>query len=337
MKQLVVGFLKVAVPLGIGLYLVHYFYSGLSEAQRAELFEAFRRADPFWLVVATVVGWLGHVLRAWRWEVLLEPLGYRTRFWDRYNAVMSGYFMNLFIPRAGEASRAVALQRSQGVPFAQGFGTIMAERVVDTLLLLAIAGITVLLQFERIDLFKERIAAFRADQGPAAEEGFPWMWVIAAVLVVAGVAAGSMAYRSEAVRARIRTAGAGFFDGLRTVFKARRKGAFILGSFAIWGSYLLMFQLGLYCLPTTAEVPLAGVLAGFVAGAIGIVLVQGGIGVYPAFVGLILTIYMGLPAEGMVQPDALAIGWLLWLVQTLMIVVLGGLSLLLTTFSKRDR
>ena len=85
----------------------------------------------------------------------------------------------------------------------------------------------------------------------------------------------------------------------------------------------------------TAEVPWAGILAGFVAGAIGIVLVQGGIGVYPAFVALIVSVYMAPPeGGGLLRPEALAMGWLIWVAQTLMVIVLGGLSLLLISRSK---
>ena len=63
---------------------------------------------------------------------------------------------------------------------------------------------------------------------------------------------------------------------------------------------------------------------------IGIVLVQGGVGVYPAFVALMMGIYMDVPeGGGLIRPDALAMGWLLWVAQTLMFIVLGGLSLLL--------
>ncbi len=85
----------------------------------------------------------------------------------------------------------------------------------------------------------------------------------------------------------------------------------------------------------TSTVPLAGIMAGFIAGSIGIVLVQGGIGVYPAFVGLIVSMYMpAVEGGGAIQPDALAMGWLLWAAQTNMLIVLGGLSLLLAA---RDR
>jgi hypothetical protein len=68
-------------------------------------------------------------------------------------------------------------------------------------------------------------------------------------------------------------------------------------------------------------------LAGFVAGTIGIVLVQGGIGVYPAFVGLILTAYLAPEDYAGILPDALALGWIIWTSQTVLMIILGFISL----------
>ncbi|MBS1941804.1 MAG: flippase-like domain-containing protein, partial [Bacteroidetes bacterium] len=319
----------------IGVWLVFYFYDALDARQREELFAAFRQADMRWMALATLVGWLSHVSRSWRWRYILEPLGYKPGFWNCYHAVMAGYFMNLFIPRAGEASRAISLYRTEKVPFEQGFGTIMAERAVDMLMLLAIAGCTVLLQLEKLDLFKERIAAFRSTQGTTVEEGGSWgLWIAIAVgmLLLAGF---YFLVTRPNLRARFRDLVQGFGQGLRSVFRTKDRGGFILHTVLIWAAYVGMFQLGFYALPETAGVPFAGILAGFVAGAVGIVLVQGGIGVYPAFVALIVSIYMAAPAGGgYIRPDALAMGWLLWVAQTLMLIVLGGLSLLLLTLKR---
>lgn len=332
MKKAVLGFLKVAAPLAIGVYLVLYFYEALSAEQRAQLFEAFREADLTWLVLATIIGWCSHAARAWRWGYLLEPLGHRTGFWNRYHAVMVGYFMNLFIPRAGEVSRPASLYRLEKVPFEQGFGTILAERVVDMVLLLLIAFLTLVMQLDKIDLFRARIDSFRSASGTGAVNGSgTWAYVLLGLAVVGLVVGLVLLQRNPRLRARAMDLLRGFGEGLRTVFRTRHKAAFVLYSVLIWVCYFAMFQVGFQCLPTTAEVPLAGVLAGFVAGAIGIVLVQGGIGVYPAFVGLIVSVYMAPPeGGGLIHPHALAIGWLLWLVQTLLLIVLGGLSLLLS-------
>ena len=59
-------------------------------------------------------------------------------------------------------------------------------------------------------------------------------------------------------------------------------------------------------------------------------------GVYPAFVALIVSMYMPAPeGGGLIRPDALAMGWLIWVAQTLMIIVLGGVSLLLISRNRK--
>lgn len=332
MRKALVNFLKIAIPLAIGVWLVFKTYNDLSEAQKSELFAAFRQADMRWLILATIVGWLAHVSRGWRWRYLLSPLGHRPGFWNCYHAVMIGYFMNMFIQRAGEASRAVSLYRTEKVPFEQGFGTILAERVVDTVMLAGIGIVTVLFQLDKIDLFKARIEQFRAAQGPAEDDGFPWFTVILVIIGLAMVAGTFFVITRPTLRARFMELLRGFGQGLRTVLSTKQKGAFILHTLFIWGAYLAMFKVGFHCLPSMVDVPFAGILAGFIMGAVGIVLVQGGIGVYPALVALTVGMYMAPSAGGeLLRPDALAMGWLLWGAQTLMIIVLGGLSLLLVT------
>ena len=337
MKKLLFNTLKVVVPIALGVWLVYYSYAQLDEKQRGELFDAFRQADLRWLAAVLVLGWLSHVSRAWRWRYLLEPLGHRVRFWSSYHAVMAGYFMNMLLPRAGEASRAVTLYRLESVPFERGFGSILAERAVDMVMLLGITGVTLLLQLDKLDMFQERILAFRAGQATDAVEpdGTNWVLWVGGAFVLALIGAAYIVWSRPALRARAMDGVRGFIAGVGSVFRTKDKGAFLLHTFLIWGLYVAMFLLGFEALPSTSDVPLAGLLAGFIAGSVGIIMVQGGIGVFPAFVALIVGLYMAPPeGGGLIRPDALAIGWLLWLVQTAMLIGLGGLSLLLAA---RDR
>lgn len=335
MKSKLIDILKVAVPLGIGVWLMFYFYNALAPAQRDQLFIAFKQANLWWLLLASFVGWLAHASRAWRWRYLLKPLGYEPGFWNCYHAVMNGYFMNMFIQRAGEASRAVSLYRTDKVPFEKGFGTILAERVVDTAMLALIGVITVLFQVDKIDLFKSRIAAYRATQDPAQASGFPWFTIILVAVGAVALVGAYLIFTRQALRARFMDLMRGFGEGLRAVLSTKQKGSFLAHTLFIWAAYLGMFKVGFYGLPTLADVPFAGILAGFIAGAIGIVLVQGGLGVYPALVALTVGMYLPASMSGeLLRPDALAMGWLLWLAQTLMIIVLGGLSLLLTALKR---
>ncbi len=335
MKKALINALKIIVPLGIGVWLVYKQYHDLSADQRTELFTAFGQADLLWLGLATVVGWLAHVSRGWRWRYLLEPLGHRTSFWNCYHGVMIGYFVNMFIPRAGEASRAISLYRTENVPFEKGFGTILAERVVDMVVLLGLAAVALVLQLDKLHLFQDRIAEFNRSQSGSSVSGTNWGWWVLAGVLLLGLVAGYFIYTRPALRARFMDTLLGFMEGLRTVFSTRKKTLFVLHTLFIWAAYLGMFQVGFYCLPSMQGMPFAGILAGFIAGAVGIILVQGGIGVYPAFVALIVGVYMPAPdGGGLLRPDALAMGWLLWSAQTLMIIVLGGLSLLLMALKK---
>ncbi|MDQ3101044.1 MAG: flippase-like domain-containing protein [Bacteroidota bacterium] len=335
-KNTVISVLKVVVPLALGVWLVIYFYDQLDEQQREDLFISFRQANWYWLLLSVVFGWFSHLSRAWRWRYLLDHLGYKVDIWNSYNATLSGYFMNMILPRAGEATRAVMLTRAEGVPFERGFGTIMAERAVDMLILLSIAAITIALQMDKLEMFRQRINSFQADQVVSTEgsSGIS-LWIILIAAIVILTIAFLVATR-PAFKARLSSAASGFWAGLRSVFQTRHKGMFVLHTLLIWSLYIAMFWVGFFALPTTASVPFAGVMAGFIAGSVGIVLVQGGIGAYPAFVALIVSVYMSVPeGGGIIRPDALAMGWLLWAAQTIMIIVLGGVSLLLISRKRR--
>ncbi|MDX9750248.1 MAG: lysylphosphatidylglycerol synthase transmembrane domain-containing protein [Flavobacteriales bacterium] len=330
MKKALAGALRIGVPLALGLWLVYYFYRQLGMQQRAELFQAVRDAHWGWLLLSIGIGWCSHLSRAWRWRYLLGPLGHDVRLANAYHATMAGYFMNLLLPRAGEASRAMVLQRTEGVPFTKGFGTILAERAVDLIGLGLIGAITLLLQLDKLDLFRARIAAFRGADGAHANELPAWLPVVAVIVALALLAGAWAVWRRPAWRERLRLIVAGLWEGVRSVLHTPHRGWFILHTALIWTLYVAMFAVGFLAVDGMREVPLAGIMAGFVAGTLGIVLVQGGIGVYPAFVALIVGIHLAAPADGsLVRPDALALGWLLWAAQTAMIIVLGGLSLLL--------
>lgn len=333
MRKALIGGLRIAIPIALGIWLVWYFYQQLDERQRKDLFAAFRQAQWGWLVLSLLIGWGSHMSRAWRWRYLLSPLGHRASFWNTYHAVMAGYFMNLLLPRAGEASRAVLLDRTERVPFEHGFGTILGERVVDMVMLLGIATITLALQVDKLDLFQARIDAFRADQAPVEEStsSTPWLLLMVAAFAIALIAGTYLLITRPALRLRLRQALRGLYAGLTAVLRTPHKGWFIAHTLLIWLLYVAMFAVGFLALPGTSAVPIAGVMAGFIAGSLGIILVQGGIGVYPAFVALIVSVYMPTPdGGGLLQPEALAMGWLLWVAQTVMVIVLGGLSLLLT-------
>ena len=57
---------------------------------------------------------------------MLAPLGYKPRLANNFMAVSIAYLMNIFIPKSGEVSRGIVLDKYEKIPFSAGFGTIRA-------------------------------------------------------------------------------------------------------------------------------------------------------------------------------------------------------------------
>lgn len=331
MKSKIIAALKIILPLSFGFFLIWLFYDALCEDQKGDLFTAFKKANYWWVALAMLFSFASHVSRAYRWRYLLDPLGYKVSFWNAYHALMIGYIVNLILPRAGEASRAGILAKTEKVPFQKGFGTILAERAVDVVMLGIIGVISLALQLDKIDLFKAKIDAFNAPgEGCGNTAIFSILGAVVKWGVIIGVIGGIILFIAKpGIRMKIRDFIRGIFEGIFAIFKTKFKLHYIGHTLFIWVMYILMFSICFYALESTAKLGLDAVLAGFVAGTIGIVLVQGGIGVYPAFVGLILTTYMAPADFAGIFPDALAIGWIIWTSQTLLMICLGLISLAL--------
>ena len=124
------------VPLLLGFGLIYYQYTTLSVEELNKIKSCFQQADYFYIFLSLFIALLGYWARAYRWKYSLLHLGYQTDFKNDLMSVCVSYFMNLTIPRSGEITRAALLKRYENVPFDKGFGTIVAERIVDLLIFL---------------------------------------------------------------------------------------------------------------------------------------------------------------------------------------------------------
>jgi len=329
MRSKIISGLKIILPLGFGVFLIWLFYDALCEDQKKDLFEAFGKANYFWVFTALIFAFLSHLSRAYRWRYLLSPMGYKVRFWNAYHALMIGYIINIVFPRAGEASRAGVLSRTEKVPFQKGFGTILAERAVDVFMLGIVSLIALGLQYDKIELFQHKIETFNEGMSQCGNGAiFDILGAVVKYAIIVGfIGAVVLVVFKKSFRTKIIDFVKGLFEGVFSIFKTDQKLPFIGHTFFVWIMYVANFTACLYALDSTAALGWDAILAGFVAGTLGMILVQGGIGVYPAFVGLILTIYMASPDYSGILPDALAIGWINWTAQTIMMILLGLISL----------
>ena len=233
----------------------------------------------------------------------------------------------MVIPRAGEPGRAGVLHRKGGVPFQKGFGTIIAERAVDLLFLSAIGLVTLYFQWKNLDLIQQRVQLYSGKSGENTQSSGWMMWILVALGVLAVL---SIIYviRNPSFRNKVYELLKGLWEGISSIRKSESIGAFVFFSVLIWVIYILMFWVCFWALPETSQTPPGGIMAAFIAGTLGIVFVQGGIGVFPALVGIVVTTYLFTDFEQPVHPVGFALGWIIWLSQTISIIVLGLISLI---------
>lgn len=302
--------LKIILPLGVGFLFLYLSYQSTTADERTKVIESIQNADYRFVLLSVLFAALSHFSRAYRWLFLLQPLGYRPQLINTILTVMIAYLANLGIPRSGELLRATALCNYEKFAFEKVFGTIVAERAIDLLLLLAFILFALFLQF---DLIWELLQLHQVN---------PFLLILIGVTSLFGfiVMRHVFTQSNHAIVLKIKALFLGFWEGISTLKTMQNKGVFIFHTIFIWGMYLSMFYVIKWSLPVTYEMTWAMVIPAFVAGGLAISATNGGIGIYPYTVALVLGGF------GITQEAGLAFGWIMWSSQTLMILTFGALS-----------
>jgi hypothetical protein len=196
--------------------------------------------------------------------------------------------------------------------------------VIDLLSLILVLLVTVLMQLEVLgDFFYRNIVERFLEHfhGGGDYKGVMLVLLAAVVLVIAYFLL--RAFRTTRWYHKLRSMVLGIRDGIVSLGKLQHKGWFVFHTLLIWISYLLMVYVGFYCLDSTSHLGLGAALAVLAFGSIGMIVTQGGIGAYQLIVARTLLLY------GITEGVGYAFGWISWLAQTLLIVVLGFLCMLL--------
>lgn len=309
--------LKIVLPILLGVFLIWY---SLSKVSFSELLVYFKNADYFYVILGMIFGLLSHLSRAYRWRFQLEPMGYKVKLPNSIMAVFATYLINYTIPRAGEVARASILTTYEDVPFEKGFGTIVAERVADLIVVMGIVIVTLFLQFDFIMTFLTQ--AFNPKSLIVVFLGL----LLAVVIFIVYIR------KSQSVLAlKIRTFVSGLIEGVLSIFKMKKKWAFIFHTLFIWFMYIMMFYVTTFSVQELHGIPFGAVLLGFISASFSIAATNGGIGSYP------IAVYAAFSIFAIPEEPSIAFGWIVWTSQTVVIIVLGGLSLLLLPIYNRNR
>ncbi|MCA0234738.1 MAG: flippase-like domain-containing protein [Bacteroidetes bacterium] len=321
--------LKYCLSLAVAGGLMWYVFKDMD---LASMWAKFQHANHSWLILVTIFTIVAAWSRAYRWNMLLEPLGYRPSSFDSTVAVFTGYFANQLIPRAGEVTRCGTLNRLDKVPVNVGFGTVVAERVFDVVTLLFLIGLAFVLEFGRLSNFFMELFGEKLGIGQGNGSNRIALLGGLAVLGLGFLGAAWWFYRKNAERLRQNSLFAkiegfvlGLIDGLLSVRKLRNPWLFLFHTILIWTMYLLSSYVCFFVLPESSHLTLLAGLTILIMSGLGMSApVQGGIGPYHILVSSALVLY------GLSKEDGLALATYIHGTQMILMLILGGISFIIT-------
>lgn len=260
----------------------------------------------------------------------MEPLGLKPRVVNTFLAVMLGYFFNLLVPRMGEVMKCTLLARYEKTPVDRLIGTMVAERALDVVCLMAVIALTFLLQ---TDLAGDVIQTELGRVG----EGFRGLGGVPGVLIGLSAAAGGGWLFLQLLKrfshigwiAKAKGLLRGVWEGLTSIRNIRNKTAFLIHTLFIWTMYLASIYVGFQAMDPVSHLGVEPSLTILSVGSLAMIVTQGGIGAYQIAVQKSLGLY------GIGAVDGLAFGWLLWTFQTVLMLVAGLVCLILLPIVNR--
>lgn len=307
--------------LAIGLYLFFRLYP---PNKLGEELDRMLSADFTWIGLAVLCAFTAHLSRAARWNMLIKPLGFNPRLMNSFFSVMFGYAANTLVPRAGEVSRCVLLNRAEKVPVAKLIGTVVAERIFDLFALALFLLVVFLVEFE---LMSQTVLDLLGKKTGDGEPYIRWQGIV--VLLIAAVV--GYFFLRAILRTKIgnkfKELLGGLQEGVRTVLKMENAWIFILHTILIWVMYFFMAYLCFFAVPETAHLGFKAGLTTFALASLGFIApVPGGTGTYQYMFILAVGLY------GVGKTDAGTTANIAFSANTLFNLFIGGISYIIVVF-----
>jgi glycosyltransferase 2 family protein len=327
------GSLKYIISLLIAGGLLWYVFK---DFDLVTFTNKLREVDYRWIALAICIFLMSHTLRAYRWNIILSPLGYRhLTIFRTFLAVMVGYFANLIIPRMGEVSRCGILKKTDDIPVTTSLGTVVAERIVDLFCLFIAMLMLFVLEFGRLNEF---ILSFLGEKLDALEQSMFAIYVVIGVvvatlllfLVLRNMIKKKLKHNVWFIR--IRNMSRELLKGLTSISRIENKTGFWLSTIAIWLCYYMMSFVVFFALTETSNLGGGAGLAVLVMGSLGMAApVQGGFGTFHALVSGVLLLY------GVAEQEGVLFATLIHSMQTISFIIFGGTSFFIASVLSTKR
>jgi uncharacterized protein (TIRG00374 family) len=307
----------------IGCVLLYFAFRGIDLRQ---LTAQIKQADYRWVAVSTVFGFLALIFRTFRWQLLLEPAYTKIKKSHILHAINIGYLANFVFPRIGEITRCGVLNRTDKLPVDAVFGTVIVERIFDVLMTFCMLALILAIRFDMVGSFMLHHVFEPAFGRMSGGTNLVWMVIIliltAGLMLVLCKRFGKQMAQITVLR-KIKGWLIGMLNGIRSIYKVKNFAWFLLLNVLVFGMYFMQVYTMFFALHTTAHLGMVDALFILVISSLSFIIpVQGGIGAYHWIVSIGLTVFGLSREEGMVYAT------LSHSITSLMLIVLGGISLL---------
>lgn len=324
-KNIASNSIKIILSLLLGGIILFWMYKDFNFDRVKDVM--LHEMNWTWMLLSFPFGILAQLFRGWRWQQTLEPLNEHARKNTLAASIFVSYAASLVIPRIGEFARCAILKRQDGVSFSSALGTVVTERIIDSLLVLTITGCTILVQVRVFDSFFNKTGT-RIDDILASFSSTGYIITIAclvAMLIMIVVLA-----RKLSVINKVKNTVNNIWKGITSLKSVRNKYLFLFFTLGIWASYFLHYYLTFFCFSSTAKLGLICALVTFVVGSIAVIVpTPNGAGPWHFAVKVMLILY------GVAEADALYFVLIVHTIQTLLVIALGIYGWASLSFTKR--
>ncbi len=322
-KTKVRNILNVVLSLLLGCGILWWMYRGFDFSQIKEVVS--NEMDWSFMLLSMVFGVTAQLFRGLRWQQSLEPLGEHSRKSTCIHAVFISYASSLLIPRVGEVARCGVLSRYDKVSFAKSIGTVVTERIIDTLLIMFIVAVVIISQFGKF-------MGFFAKTGTNLNKFFSQFtttgYIVTGICLTITIFFLYWLWKKMTSYVHFRTIINDILSGIKSIKSVRRKWLFVTYTLGIWVSYFLHFYITFFCFSFSENLGLAVALVAFVVGSIAVIVpTPNGLGPWHFAVKTILVLYGVSAVNG--ETFVLIVHTL----QTALIPLLGVFSLICLSFT----
>ena len=327
MKKIIKKAFKVVLPLALGGFILLWVYKDFDFSRVGEVLE--HGMNYWWMLLTLVFGVFSHVLRGWRWKQTLAPLGAYPKTSDCVNAIFVSYAANLVIPRVGEFSRCGILSKYDNVSFSKSLGTVVTERLIDTLCVALITGLTLVLQMK---VFKSFFAETGTDLSSVTHLFTTAGFYIILLCAVGVIILLYYLLRTLSFFEKVKGVALNIWEGILSLKNVKNKPLFVLYTFLIWLFYFLQFYLSFYCFGFSSNLGIEAGLVMFVVGSIAVVVpTPNGAGPWHFAVISMMMLY------GVSKTDAGIFALLVHGIQTFLIILLGIYGVTALSFTNKKQ